>query len=71
MKIIENTMTIRQEAQLILDDLFPEDIQAQNDAINELKERFGVEESDEIDALILEEEDALYELYCPRAVEEE
>jgi hypothetical protein len=71
MKIIENTMTIRQEAQLILDDLFPEDIQAQNDAINELKERFGVEEPDEIDALILEEEDALYELYCPRAVEEE
>lgn len=71
MKIIENTMTIRQEAQLILDDLFPEDIQAQNDAINELKERFGVEELDDIDALILEEEDALYELYCPRDVEEE
>lgn len=64
-------MTDSQEAELILNDLFQDDIQARNDAINELSERFGIEDPEEIASTIVSEEDALYERYYPSNVEEE
>ena len=71
MKILEDTRRDSHEAELILNDLFQDDIQARNDAINELSERFGIENPEEIASIIVSEEDALYERYYPSNVEEE
>lgn len=70
MKILDNTMTAIEESELILTDLFGDDVQARSDAINDLCEQFGIDEnSEELPELIVSEEDALYERYYPRDVE--
>lgn len=72
MKILENTLTSIEEAELILNDLFGDDMQSRTEAINELSAQFGIEEnSEDLADIIVSEEDALYERYYPRDAEAE
>lgn len=65
----EMNLTAAEEVALILSDLFDGDADAEQAAIAELAEAEGIavcpENQDEINDLILNNEDALYERYLP------